>query len=589
MGFEGWNFYEDQVVRDQNIVERQEERDAIDERLERREVSQETLWGIESVQADVEQQENILKMLEKFKNIADKKDIDGYDVFENFLISANTDVQKNFLDRTNARNLKETIENSKRFPTSEFEFQQSLVEGTILEQLDQTEEQLDQTEEQLDQTEEQVDQTEEQVDQRSIELVSIGKNIMWMSRLASITSLISDFSKYKKLIEKGDLSKDEADFIEKTHGEIILHMQENNYLEKNILPEAYAQWPEVFSQITEQLASLDPTFQARIDAWKMTSEFEGLPPEQMIRVSGALGTRVDEVGDKAEQSGNIFTLREADGVQVDYDVVRNERSLELDGYSISSQVEDAGDYQIPKLEYMRVEQAHLPNLQRLAAAGNILEQEQVSDDDITKIKDILKWDGALGYSYYTQLGIDTMQTSQEIKNVLQEEYNTHNTAIETAREIYRNELLSLRNGYMAALEQKDKRVKQTLRFLESIGFTQIPRYITDQIIDTMNSNSGLRAQLGFTEKINFENGQIGMDKNSGESGEIDLLDQVAFAQFVNQMIWEEAINIEALQNGTGAPVGDRRRFKTILRESWLMDVGGIGVAMDNLTQNQKNK
>ena len=269
--------------------------------------------------------------------------------------------------------------------------------------------------------------------------------------------------------------------------------------------------------------------------------------------------------------------------------MRNERSLELDGYSISSQVEDAGDYQIPKLEYMRVEQAHLPNLQRLAAAGNILEQEQVSDDDITKIKDILKWDGALGYSYYTQLGIDTMQTSQEIKNVLQEEYNTHNTAIETARETYRNELLSLRNGYMAVLEQKDKRVKQTLRFLESIGFTQIPRYITDQIIDTMNSNSGLRAQLGFTEKINFENGQIGMDKNSGESGEIDLLDQVAFAQFVNQMIWEEAINIEALQNGTGAPVGDRRRFKTILRESWLMDVGGIGVAMDNLTQNQKNK
>ncbi len=587
MGVEGGNFYEDQIIRDQNVVERQEERDAIDERLERSEVSRETQGGIESVQADIERQEEVIKMLERFESLSEKKNINGYDVFENFLLSESNEIQEQFLDRTNARNLKQVVEKSGRFPVNEFEFQQSLIEGAILKQIEETESQAEETESQAEETESQAEETESQADKRTPELIEIGNRFIWMSNLESIISLIPNFSEYKKLIKKGDFTQKEADFITLVHEQILSEIKAGNYLETNILSEAYNLWEQEYRRVKELLFDLhDDEIQSRILAWEMTPSFAELPAEQMVRVSGALGTRIDEVGDIAEQSGNIFTLTGTDGVQIDYDVVADERSLELDGYTIQSQVEDLGDYQTPKLKYMRVEQAHLPKLQQLSAAGEMLEQAQVSDDNITEIKDILKGEEALGYSYYVELGIVEMQTAQEIKELLQKEFTEHNTALEDAREEYRDELLRLRNGHMAALEQKDRRIKQTLRFLESIGFTQIPQYISDQIIDTLNSNSGLRAQLGFTEKIDFANGQIGMDRNSGESEEIDLLDQVAFAEFVNRMIGVNAINIEALKNGTGAPVGDRNKFRTLLRESGLMDVGGVGVAMENLKKAQ---
>jgi hypothetical protein len=45
-----------------------------------------------------------------------------------------------------------------------------------------------------------------------------------------------------------------------------------------------------------------------------------------------------------------------------------------------------------------------------------------------------------------------------------------------------------------------------------------------------------------------------------------------FAQFVNQMIGNEVINVDAVRNGTGVAISDRRIFRTTLRESGLMDV-----------------
>lgn len=78
----------------------------------------------------------------------------------------------------------------------------------------------------------------------------------------------------------------------------------------------------------------------RIDAWRLTPNFEKLPDEQMARVSGALGLDVSENNEKARQSGNIFSLNLPGGAVVEYDVMRNERTLSLDGYRLSSQVSD---------------------------------------------------------------------------------------------------------------------------------------------------------------------------------------------------------------------------------------------------------
>lgn len=45
-----------------------------------------------------------------------------------------------------------------------------------------------------------------------------------------------------------------------------------------------------------------------------------------------------------------------------------------------------------------------------------------------------------------------------------------------------------------------------------------------------------------------------------------------FAEFVNRLIGVEVVNVEAVRNGTGVAISDRRIFRTTLRESGLMDV-----------------
>jgi len=107
-------------------------------------------------------------------------------------------------------------------------------------------------------------------------------------------------------------------------------LRSNNLIEQQILPQAQARGPQAYAQVRESLILLDSSFEARIMRFEMAPDFPELPAEQMVRVSGALGTRVDEVGEDAEQSGNIFTLTQTDGTQIDYDVVSNERSLTVD-------------------------------------------------------------------------------------------------------------------------------------------------------------------------------------------------------------------------------------------------------------------
>jgi len=64
---------------------------------------------------------------------------------------------------------------------------------------------------------------------------------------------------------------------------------------------------------------------------------------------------------------------------------------------------------------------------------------------------------------------------------------------------------------------------------------------------------------------------------------------VKFAEFVNRMIGSDVINIDAVRNGTGVAISDRRRFRTILRESGLMDVGAFGKAMENLRSEREQQ
>lgn len=134
----------------------------------------------------------------------------------------------------------------------------------------------------------------------------------------------------------------------------------------------------------------------------------------------------------------------------------------------------------------------------------------------------------------------------------------------------------------AGIQAQKEKARRTLSFLYDVGFTDIPQVVTDQIIGTLNSNSALAHEFGFNERIDFANGQLGFDTFAGDSGTLDRADMAKFAEFVNRLIGAEVVNVEAVRNGSGVAISDRREFRTLLRESGLMDVGAFGVAMDNL-------
>jgi len=77
-----------------------------------------------------------------------------------------------------------------------------------------------------------------------------------------------------------------------------------------------------------------------------------------------------------------------------------------------------------------------------------------------------------------------------------------------ARKVYKGALLQLRDNYQKLLKEKDEKTKETLLFLQSIGFTMIPQSITDALIAMINRSPSLWAEFGMNEKINLSNGGL---------------------------------------------------------------------------------
>lgn len=541
----------------------------------------------------VEVTQQVRAMLDRFASLAERNSIEGFDVFEHFLIHASAEVQDNFLDRRNSRNLRNTVQDSGRFPVNEFEFQQSIIEWGSLKE--DTALEQEQTAANDLAVEENTTIAEENnsisLEESEVLEAQRNKNLQLFNSLLAANIhdewLTRYFESIQQLWDLNDISWDRAEEVRRLYEEFDGYVTSGNFLEEVILMQAHESGN--FDAVSTALLTYNEALRPRIDAFRLWLSFPGvssLPPEQQIRTSTALGTDVAGVESDAEQSGNIFTLETDTGEEISYDVVSGDREISIDGYSLSSEVEDTGDYQTPKLEYMRVEQETLPNIQRISAAAEAIGNAMIETDDVHEIKDMLR--SELGLSYYTQLGLEGLESASDIQESIQRAFRENTERLDDAREEYAETLDELRDAHMAALRRKDERVRETLRYFESIGFTQIPQYITDQVVDTLNSNSALRNSLGFSEQIDFENGELGMDHVAGDSEGIDVADRVAFAEFVNSMMGitdadgEPPINVALIRNGSGAPVGDRTRFQNLLMESGLLDVGGVQTALTNL-------
>jgi len=128
------------------------------------------------------------------------------------------------------------------------------------------------------------------------------------------------------------------------------------------------------------------------------------------------------------------------------------------------------------------------------------------------------------------------------------------------------------------VKEKKEKVQKTIKFLESIGIHLIPQSLLNGVIEQINRNP---KEYGFDIKIDLSNWELGMDKIIHEWSLL-LVNKKAFAEMMNKMIWVDAINVWLI--GSWAPVWDRNKFQNQLKDSRLLDVWWLWVAMRNLQQ-----
>jgi hypothetical protein len=584
MSPEGLPLYEDAIGPQEIAAERDQERQA--------------LWSIEnkesidihaSAQDSSESRENVdlqvQELLEKFEKLSESRWIQWYDIFENFIQNASNDVKLNFVDRSNARNLKDAVVEFWAFPVYEFEFQQILIlwswENTsTASELDRWQNNQAQAKDnQAQEKDNQAQAKDNQAQEKIIEAIAVKKqqDIIAFKDAVSWIGISPQLKNLLVQVEAIDVTDNKNLWnLEELYNDIVWELSRNNEIEKTILPQAKESGN--YEAVRSSLISLWGgenekwwVFKKRILAWELGWKYEmsDLPVEEKIRVSAATWLRVDEVDKNTDKSGNIFSIETGEWFDVDYDVVADTRNLSLDGYTLESQVEDQWDYETPKLEYMRSEQEHLPKIKIIEDISTALEEKGLGSDELAEIK------ATIAHTpWVSELGIDfeSMDSGDVIKTALQWALRFHQDMLQDARGVYKDTLLSLRDAHFSALEKKDKKVKEVLKFFEEIGVTNVPQYIVDQVADMLNSSPAIRAKLWMNEEIDFSGGQIGFDANPGDTWEIDFIDRQSFIEFFNTMIWwqESGLRVElsgvgiAFKNGENSI--DKAQFESAMKE-----------------------
>jgi hypothetical protein len=135
-------------------------------------------------------------------------------------------------------------------------------------------------------------------------------------------------------------------------------------------------------------------------------------------------------------------------------------------------------------------------------------------------------------------------------------------------------------------ERKEKEL-QTLKFISSIWFDNIPKTYTDKIINLLNKNDAFRWSIDLWAGKNL-------------SSWIDLSEWIfwnaswenpkeIFTRFFNKMLsWnpEEPVNLDAIITGSGVWVSNKTEFMAYIN-SWIMKNpwSFLSIAMKNLENN----
>jgi len=346
----------------------------------------------------------------------------------------------------------------------------------------------------------------------------------------------------------------------------------------------------VFQSFKAQAVSLDLSFSHSFDNYIENSPRRVTDIPNLVHQAQIIGGIWTE--DFKKYGSIVEATQDGQTTRMDISNIPPTRSITLEwsNFSLPTRVPIWDFYSTISREwlvYESIENENRPKIDALEKLSDTEVQEFLQSDDFKKeslwncIRIISIMIGLIGDTTLSGLFWKEFTSKNDLQVTLSSGWiltkkQELEKEIEKKKKDYEWTLQALVQKYHESLREQDKKTREVLIFLESIWITQIPQLLLNNVIEQINRNP---KAYWFDIKINLSEWELGMDKVVHEGGLLQV-NKKAFADIMNKMMGVEAINVWLIWSW--APVWDMNKFQTQLRESGLLGIWGIWIAMENL-------
>ncbi|MDD2871788.1 MAG: hypothetical protein PHS49_07410 [Candidatus Gracilibacteria bacterium] len=279
--------------------------------------------------------------------------------------------------------------------------------------------------------------------------------------------------------------------------------------------------------------------------------------EKLAKLGTSSDKGLKQEGDYINQTDNGLNIQVGiDGRKISLSDSQYRLNSNLQNDEVVQEINDK------KQEFSKFMEGLNSELNTLSSLLEMIDQAIYDNLDINEAKQQIK---TTNPDTYTKYNLDSYSNLTDMKNALDGVYklkeDEKDLLVRGAKKVI-TEILE-RNAKKA--KEADEKKKDTLAFLKSIGFDKIDQSITDNIINQLNSNTGLRNMLGFNGVIDLENGSLGTNADA-DNQNVANQEKVNFAKMFNIMLSgkpDGILNIDNLQNARGNPISDMTKLNII--------------------------
>ncbi len=331
--------------------------------------------------------------------------------------------------------------------------------------------------------------------------------------------------------------------------------------------------PNTFESIVSELEQKDP---AKYEQFKQT----------LISIDPSFRESFDNFGSKKWETSKILYLG-TPKVSLDWkswETVDGKYNINLDdkwdrylsskdsSYKLKSNLDNKQNIEANQKIDTDLENTLKPINEKLNTLSSILsylETAILKNIDLKDIKETIK---KTDINLYNQYNIENLNSPSDIKNIISQSIkkleDDKKTYIEKAKNLKRE--LILKNTKNA--NEKDKNIKDLLKFLESIWFTQISQDKLQNIINFINISP---QKYWLQEKIDLENWVLWFNKDFWDKN-INVSEKQSFIKLFNLILWENIIDENIATNTTSLSLDSISKIQKLSNKTTWFFMENLG-------------